>query len=171
MPAPSASLCAREHPPPRPFSMRSSRPRFGCFLSCLCHPSFLLSPHHPSQDPGLRLSGPLRAAVGSEGVSLLHSGQAIAAPRFPGHRALTSAVFSSSPQALICAQPYLGVIFAQRGGSPSRAGKETFFLPSIPGLCVSIHFSMVIANNLNRFGKAAPRRPVRLHFSSLLDPL
>lgn len=74
-------------------------------------------------------------------------------------------------EALICAQPYLGVISAQRGGSRSQAGKETSFLLSSPGLCVSVHFRMGISVEPKRFGKVAPRRPASLHFTSLLYPL
>lgn len=90
--------------------------------------------------------------------------------QLPGTPACQLLVSFPLPVALICAQAYLRVIWAQRGGSRSPTGKQTSFLLSSPGLCVRIHFSVVISNEPKRFGKAAPRRPARLCFPLSLKP-
>lgn len=75
------------------------------------------------------------------------------------------------PEALICAQPYLRVIWRKGAGAGNQAGREISSLLSSPGLCVGINFSMVISEESKRFGKAVRRRPVRLHFASLSHSL
>lgn len=74
-------------------------------------------------------------------------------------------------EALICAQPYLRVIWRKGAGAGNQAGREISSLLSSPGLCVGINFSMVISEESKRFGKAVRRRPVRLHFASLSHSL
>lgn len=132
--------------------------------------SFLPSTPYPSRAPASTLrAAALRAAAGSESVSLLNSRQAVAAPRFPGHRVPTSGVFFSPQSAYLRAAlspSYLG----QRGGSRSQAGKETSFLLSSPGSACEHSFSMVISDELKRCGKAARRRPAWVHLPPSSSP-
>lgn len=125
-------LRAREHPPPRLFSMRSAHPRFGCFLSCPSSPLSSSAPPLPSRRPlGLgspALCGP-RSAPGVSTFSI--------PGRLPGSRVTADQLMVSFPlpEALICAQPYLRVILAQRGGS-RQSGRQRILSCYLPRVCV-----------------------------------
>ena len=112
--------------------MRSAHPRFGCFFSC---PNSLLSssaPPLPSRRPlGLgspALCGP-RSAPGVSTFSI--------PGRLPGSRDTADQLLVSFPlpEALICAQPYLRVILAQRGGS-RQSGRQRILSCYLPRVCV-----------------------------------
>lgn len=111
--------------------MRSAHPRFGCFLSCTISPLYSSAPPTRRWPVGLgspALCGPRSAPR----VSTFSTPS-----RHPGSRDTADRLMVSFPlpEALICAQPYLRVILAQRGGSRQSGGQRLLSCYLVP-VCV-----------------------------------
>lgn len=126
LPAPSASLRTQEHPPPPPFSMRSTHPRFGCFLSLSCSP-FLSSTPPPPPVAGPRPSGsrPSAGAVDWDAGSLPSTLTAgCSGSQAPGTPQTNFWCVSLSPKRL-SARSLISELSRRKGaGAGSQAGRQ-----------------------------------------------
>lgn len=127
-------------------------------------PSLLPSTSHPSRAPRPWLCGPLRAAVGSEGVSLLHSRQPVAAPKFPGHRRPTSGVFSFPKR--LSARSLISELSRRKGAGAAVRRAKRLLSCYLARVCVSIHLRMGLSlRGAEAIWKGSPEKacPIAFH--------